>query len=400
MSYAASLGGGEEMKAYVIYFKPLDWYTVLAVPASELNRPARDLVARQSMLISVIFLASLAVAYVFVTRISRPIQSLADYAKELPAQDLTAPASSGEDEGLSRLTRRGNDEVKRLADSFIFMKAELRKSVQNLMETTAAKERMESELNVAHDIQMGFLPKIFPPFPERKEFDLHATLTPAKEVGGDLYDFFFIDEHRLCFTLGDVSDKGVPAALFMGITKTLIKSIAQQTDLSAAGIMSLVNKVVGDDNPSLMFITLVIAILDTRTGEVNYANGGHNPPIVIDREGATVYKKELSGPVVGAMGVIDYKDLNLVLTPGEALFLYTDGVTEAMNGKRELYSDEHLLSETARIGKGEVDEVTSGIMESVAAHVRGAPPSDDIAILMVRYRGPVTNDKPQQEQSI
>jgi sigma-B regulation protein RsbU (phosphoserine phosphatase) len=400
MGYAASLGDGEEMKAYVIYFKPLDWYTVLAVPARELNRPARDLVARQSMLITVIFLASLAVAYVFVTRISRPLQTLADYAKKLPSQDLTSPGSQDEEEGLHRLTRRGNDEVKRLADSFIFMKAELWKSVQTLMETTAAKERMESELNVAHDIQMGFLPKTFPPFPDRKEFDLHATLRPAKEVGGDLYDFFFIDEHHLCFTLGDVSDKGVPAALFMGITKTLIKSIAQQGELSAAGIMSLVNKVVGADNPSLMFITLVVAILDTRTGEVNYANGGHNPPILIDRQGETVYRKELSGPVVGAMGDIDYKDLNLKLAPGDAVFLYTDGVTEAMDGRKHLYSDEHLLSETARIGKGEVDDVIEGIMESVAAHVRGAPQSDDIAILMVRYRGPVENDQQEQEQSV
>lgn len=399
MGYASS-GSGEEMKAYVIYFKPLDWYTVLAVPASDLNRPARNLVGRLSMLISAIFLASLAVTYVFVTRISRPLHSLADYAKELPAQDLTAPGTEGEDEGLSRLTRRGNDEVKRLADSFIFMKAELRRSVRNLMETTAAKERMESELNVAHDIQMGFLPKTFPPFPARKEFDLHATLRPAKEVGGDLYDFYFIDEHHLCFTLGDVSDKGVPAALFMGITKTLIKSIAQQTDLSAAGIMSLVNKVIGADNPSLMFITLVVAILDTRTGEINYANGGHNPPILINQRGETVYRKALSGPVVGAMGDLDYKDLHLTLTPGDALFLYTDGVTEAMDEKRHLYSDEHLLAETARLGKGEVDEVIDGIMESVAAHVRDAPQSDDIAILMVRYRGPVTNDQPEQEPSV
>jgi sigma-B regulation protein RsbU (phosphoserine phosphatase) len=283
MSFVVSGSGGNRvMEAYVRYFKALDWYIAVAVPVEEIQAPARALVTRQSFIISLIFLGSLGVAYLLVTRISHPLNLLASYARELPMTDFTAEEE--ESSPIDDLSAKFRDEVGRLAESFVFMRAELRKNVKELMETTATKERIESELQIAHDIQMGILPKEFPPFPDRHEFEIYATLEPAKEVGGDLYDFFFVDDDHLCFAVGDVSGKGVPAALFMAVSKTLVKMEASK-GLPAAEVLSRVNRQLAQDNPSLMFVTLFLGILNVRTGEVEYSSGGHDPPYVLSASG-------------------------------------------------------------------------------------------------------------------
>jgi len=266
------------------------------------------------------------------------------------------------------------------------MKAELKKNIQNLMETTAAKERIQSELNVAREIQLGFLPKTFPPFPEYKDFDLYATLESAKEVGGDLYDFFFIDDDHICFTLGDVSDKGVPASLFMVITRTLIKAVAQQ-DLSPADMMFQINNTLSTDNPKTMFVTLIIGILNVRTGEVRYANGGHNPPIVVSQKEGVFYLEGISGPLLGPIENVPYKELSLTLQPGDSLFLYTDGVTESMDSEKNLFSDERLIAEIETLQNEDVEDVVNGIITSIKEHVKSEPQSDDIAMMMLKYNG-------------
>ena len=255
---------------------------------------------------------------------------------------------------------------------------------KQVFQRTREIERFESELNLAREIQMGILPKTFPPFPEHDEFDVFADLIPAREVGGDLYDFFFIDEDNLCFTLGDVADKGVPASLFMVITMTLVKNSAQYYP-SPSDMMRRINKILCADNPTVMFVTLIIGILNVRTGEVRYANGGHNPPIFIRRAEGVYYKRDLSGPVVGAIPEIPYKEISVTLGPDDSIFLYTDGVTEAMNEEGSLFSSEQLLEEFKALQHEPVKEVIAGILQKVRKHAGSVPQSDDIAMMMIRY---------------
>lgn len=379
------LGSSSVMRAYVSYFKTLDWYIVVAVPVHEIQLPAKSMVARQSLIIAMIFFGSLIAASLLVAKISSPLNVLAAYAKELPTHDFTVEEEK-EASPIDELLSKHKDEVGRLAESFKFMKAELKKNIKNLMETTAAKERIQSELNVAREIQLGFLPKTFPPFPEYKDFDLYATLESAKEVGGDLYDFFFIDDDHICFTLGDVSDKGVPASLFMVITRTLIKAVAQQ-DLSPADMMFQINNTLSADNPKTMFVTLIIGILNVRTGEVRYANGGHNPPIVVSQKEGVFYQEGISGPLLGPIENVPYKELSLTLQPGDCLFLYTDGVTESMDSEKNLFSDERLLAEIETLRNGDVEDIVNGIITSIKEHVKSEPQSDDIAMMMLKYNG-------------
>ncbi len=203
-------------------------------------------------------------------------------------------------------------------------------AVTKLQEITIAKERIESELKVAHDIQMSIVPKIFPDFVNRPEFDMYPILAPAKEVGGDLYDFFFIDNDHLCFVIGDVSGKGVPASLFMAVTQTLIKSTAGEVDCPA-GIMERVNKELVRDNDSCMFVTVFCGILNIRTGEVRYANAGHNPPLIIRKNGGVEYLPIGQNCAVGVNESATFLPETLVLQPEDSIYMYTDGVTEALS---------------------------------------------------------------------
>jgi serine phosphatase RsbU (regulator of sigma subunit)/CHASE2 domain-containing sensor protein len=260
-----------------------------------------------------------------------------------------------------------------------------RLSEKQARQVTKKMEKIEIELNLAREIQMGILPKVFPPFPEHDEFDIFADLIPAKAVGGDLYDFFFIDKDHLCFTLGDVADKGVPAALFMVITRTLVKNSAQFS-LSPADMMSKINRILCSDNPKTMFVTLIIGILNVRTGEVLYASGGHNRPIMIRYGGSVHYLEDVRGPALGVVPEASYKKLSLQLGPDDAIFLYTDGVTEAMNEKGELFTDKRLLEETRAFQHATVREMVAGILQKVRKHTGSMTQSDDIAMMMIRYR--------------
>ena len=378
------------MTAHIRYIDGLDWYVGVTVPVDEIQGPAKRIVTRQSIILAAVFLASLIIAFILVDRISRPLNTLALHAKKLASHDFTK-----EDTGqnpIQNLTTRYKDEVGRLAQAFVFMEAELRKNIRDLMETTATKERIEGELNVAREIQMGILPKTFPGKPDSMGFDLYALIEPAKEVGGDLYDFFMVDDDHLCFTLGDVSDKGVPAALFMVITRTLIKTLAQK-GVPVADLMSQVNNLLAQDNPNAMFVTLVMAVINLKTGHLRYANGGHNPPIILPQGRDPYYKKDLSGPIVGAIDDIPYSEISFSLNPGDAVFLYTDGVTEAINPEKEQFSEELLISEVTANKEEHCAKVVKSVLEKVKAHARTAPQSDDITVLMIRYNGEVNSSK-------
>lgn len=383
-SVPASDQAGGERESFVRYNKALDWYIATTAFSSELREPAQQLLSRLAGVFAAILLLGLATGLGVTARIARPLERLTDYARTLHEQDFLAEEQ--EASPMAGLAKARKDEVGRLAGAFEFMEESLRERIRELMDATAARERIESELNVAHDIQMGLLPKIFPPYPKRDEFDLFAFLEPAKEVGGDLYDFFFIDDDHLCLTLGDVSDKGVPAALFMTITMTLIRAEAKKT-MDPEAIMIAVNDALSRDNPRSMFVTLFLGILDVRTGELAYANGGHNAPVRISGQ-QVEYLKDISGPMVGAMEDMPYRPLSTTLAPGDTLFVYTDGVTEAMNKDKDLYSDERLL-ETARAGKDlGPEELVGAVRADVAEHVAGAPASDDITMLCLHFKGP------------
>jgi sigma-B regulation protein RsbU (phosphoserine phosphatase) len=242
------------------------------------------------------------------------------------------------------------------------------------------KDRMQEELNVAHTIQMSMLPQTFPAFPEHEEFDLYATLKPAREVGGDFYDFFFSDEDHLCLVVGDVSGKGVPAALFMAVSQTMIKTAAKG-DRSPASIVTRVNDALSADNPTSMFVTLFLTIIDIRTGQFSYCNAGHNPPYIAHADGEVTCLNERHGVVMGAMEGLAYGENQRDLKPGDALFVFTDGVTEAMDTGGQLYGEERLEKLLDNDNGVAAELLTASAMQSVEAFAEGAEQADDITIL-------------------
>ena len=244
------------------------------------------------------------------------------------------------------------------------------------------KDRMEQELNVAHDIQMSMLPLEFPAFPNRSEFSLHALLEPAREVGGDFYDFFFIDEDHICLVLGDVSGKGVPAALFMAVTKTMIKTQAVD-DPSPASIITRVNDELSADNPQSMFVTLFIAIANVKSGEFRFTNAGHNPPYILRAGGSVECLDQRHGPIIGAVDGVAFKEDTGVLGKDETLVIFTDGVTEAMDPSDNLYTEARLEALLDGIGT-EPEALTADMLSDVERHANGADQADDITILAYR----------------
>jgi sigma-B regulation protein RsbU (phosphoserine phosphatase) len=365
-----------------MYFAPIrstGWTLAVVFPEEELVENVRKLsLTMAGMGLAGILLLTLAV-YSIASSITKPLRSLAE-ATEVMASgnfDIELPVV------------RSNDEVGVLTSSFQLMVTSLKEYIKNLTETTAAKERIQSELKVATDIQASLLPRLFPAFPDRPEFDIFASMDPAKEVGGDFYDFFFIDDNNLCFLIADVADKGVPAALYMMVAKTLLKSEGQRLG-EPAMILSYVNNILAADNESCMFATVFCAILDTGSGEVRFANAGHNPPLIIDSLGIR-YLAPKHGFVLGPMPDSVYETEHLTLQKGDVLFLYTDGVTEAKNPEEELYGESRLLQALKDGSKDDLTDMIHTIRAEVTLHANGAPQSDDVTMVAIKYRGIVTD---------
>lgn len=263
--------------------------------------------------------------------------------------------------------------------------AERRVSAE-LARATEAKKLLEQELSIAREIQMSTLPQTFPPFPDRPEIDLHAIMIPAKYVGGDLYEFFFVGENKLFFVIGDVSGKGVPAALFMTMALAVIRShvIAGR---SPAETLRRSNNVLALRNERCTFVTIFCGLLDTETGVVCYANGGHNPPVLMDGEGGVRFL-EAEGTAIGAIEGLEFHEHELTLQPDQGLFLYTDGVTEAIDQEEELFSDERLLGAlNVRHRAFTAEQVVGRVNRQLSTFVGDALQFDDITALAVFYRG-------------
>jgi sigma-B regulation protein RsbU (phosphoserine phosphatase) len=260
----------------------------------------------------------------------------------------------------------------------------LDQNIRTLMETTTVKQRMEGELNAARDIQMGILPAS--DAPTHPDCLVASFLEPAKEVGGDLFDFFQVADGRQAIVIGDVSDKGVPAALFMSMTVTLVRfALAQISD--PAEVMTRINDRLSENNPGCMFVTLFIGIFDPATGEFEYANGGHCQPLVAGRDGSVRAIEGMSGPVVGAMGGMLYAPQRTVLGEGETCLLYSDGVSEAMDEERNLFGEDRVEKLLAEHCGDTPDEILQHIYEAIAAHRGTAAQSDDITMLCFTRRG-------------
>jgi len=281
---------------------------------------------------------------------------------------------------------RTRDEMKELHDSFDYMQKKLAEYIVNLKETTSAREKIESELRIAREIQMGMIPHLFPPFPNLSQIDLFAVLKPAKEVGGDLYDFFLLGDDKLCFAIGDVSGKGVPASLFMAVTRTLLRSVADK-DGSPSGFVTSLNKSLSYNNESSMFVTFFVGVLDLHTGEIVYSNAGHNPPVII-RETGAVEMFELSKSIpIGLFEDFTYTEATVKLNKGDKLFMYTDGITEAENCDKELYSPERLVEILRANVKASPIQMIKFVEEDVTSHVACNPQSDDITMMTIVYYG-------------
>ena len=273
-------------------------------------------------------------------------------------------------------------EVKARVNTHVLMQrnlAELKKAHDAI---EVQRKRMQLELDLGMKIQNNMLPVAFP---DNKEFGLAAYLKPAKELGGDFYDFFFIDDEHLCFCVGDVSGKGVPAALFMAVSKTLIKSSAT-SELSPSKILQKVNCEISRDNEAMMFVSLFIGVLNIPTGEVLFSNGGHNSPFAVKSDGSVEEINEKHGMVLGFSGAMKYKEGRLLLGRGDSIVLYSDGITEAVNTKGEFYN-ESGLAESLLVEQSSVCEMLQNVLAKLDRFVGSAEQSDDITALILRYNG-------------
>lgn len=247
-------------------------------------------------------------------------------------------------------------------------------------------ESIRNDLHIAQEIQQTILPKTFPPFPELKSFDIYAYMNAAKYVGGDFYDFFRIDQDRLGFVIADVAGKGVPAAIFMAISRTVIRTIAL-TENSVAMCMQRSNAFLCQENTNEMFVTVFYGILNLNTGLVTYCNAGHNPPILMKKDNTVVSVPLTNDFILGSIDNITYHEKTLQLSPGDNLLLYTDGITEAMNTRHEQYSEQRLLENCQELIGKSPKEIVDKITETVGKFVVGAVQSDDITLLSITYQG-------------
>ena len=312
--------------------------------------------------------------YFTVRRLTNPLARFAGSANEIAKGNFHAELP----------VIKSKDEMKTLHDSFGTMQQSLVDYIDELKKTTASKERIESELRIARSIQMSMVPKIFPPFPEREDVDLYAKLIPAKEVGGDLYDFF-IEDNKLYFIVGDVSGKGVPASLVMAVTCRLFRTIAEHLH-TPAEIVKALNDTLAENNDSNMFCTAFLGVLDLKTGNMQYCNAGHNAPVMLASSGEVKFMEVKPNLPLGLFGDFPYEGQECDITKETSLFLYTDGVTEAENTTKVLYSDERLLDLLDKQRKNMPQMIVDMVLDDVNKHVNGAEQSDDITIMCVHYR--------------
>ncbi len=299
--------------------------------------------------------------------------------------EVTGKFSENETASEELLLVDTKDEVEVLAKTVHKMQTSLNEYLSNITAITAEKERIAAELDVAKNIQSSMLPSIFPAFPEREEFDIYASMVPAKEVGGDFYDFFLIDDNHLAMTIADVSGKGVPAALFMVNAKTLLK-IAALSGLSPKGILEKVNNQICENNEAEMFVTVWVGILEISTGVITCSNAGHEYPVIKKGNSHFELIKDKHGFVLAGMEETRYVEYEIQLNKGDVLYVYTDGVTEAMNSEESLFGTVNMMKSLNKNRTVKPETILNNMKKDIENYVADAPQFDDITMLCLEYK--------------
>ena len=334
------------------------------------------------MIFLMIFIVSICIALIAASRIVRPLEEMTDTIKD---SSKTGRLFEMKD------CYRTNDEIEVLAEAFDDLSKKTKQYIEDITEITKEKERVNTELDMANRIQSSMLPHIFPAFPNRHEFDVYALMDPAREVGGDFYDFFLVDHDHLCMVIADVSGKGIPAALFMMISKVILQNFAM-LGKSPAEILDLTNTALCSGNQVEMFVSVWVGILEISTGKITAANAGHEYP-ALSQSGRFTLLKAKHGFVVGGMENVKYREYEIQLKPGDRLFLYTDGLPEAMDAEGSMFGMERMLDTL----NAEPDASPQKILENVKAAVNGfvkeAEQFDDLTMLCLEYRGPSNEEE-------
>ncbi len=341
------------------------------------------------LLICIVLIIAAAAATAIVIALIRryvvsPINALSEAAARYASGKDNNSMEIAKESSFTGLNIHTGDEIQNLSEAIKTMEKDINHYIENLTRVMTEKERIGAELNVATQIQASMLPCIFPAFPEREEFDIYATMQPAKEVGGDFYDFFLIDSDHLALVIADVSGKGVPAALFMVIAKTLIKN-QTLAGMEPADVFTAVNTQLCENNDAGMFVTGWMGILEISTGRFTYANAGHNPPLIRKKDGEYEYLKARAGLVLAGMEGIRYRQYEIMLEPGDGLYLYTDGVTEATNEENTLYGEDRLRDILNRHKDDTPQMLLQVVKEDIDAFVKDAPQFDDITMLALIF---------------
>ncbi|MGE4280738.1 MAG: SpoIIE family protein phosphatase [Magnetospirillum sp.] len=304
-----------------------------------------------------------------------------------PGDDEGADSGKGELEVLGVAFQTMSDRIREQHLSLEKLIAERTREAEVLREALRTRDQLNAlrqELDFARELQLSSLPQVFPPFPERDEFQIHAAMVPAKEVGGDFYDFFLLDHHHLGIVIGDASGKGVPAAMFIAIARSLIKAVAPLSR-SPGECLAFVNTMLSADNPQTLFATCFYAVVDIRSGEVAFCNAGHPPPLIL-RQGTDVEAiRDVSGVALGVMEDLEYDTGTFMVAPGDAIVLYTDGVTEAQDVAEKLYDEPRLIQTLGGLGAIHPEQIISTVQQSVEVFVGDAPQFDDITMLSLRF---------------
>jgi sigma-B regulation protein RsbU (phosphoserine phosphatase) len=298
----------------------------------------------------------------------------------------------GDMENIRTAMNRGAFDFLTKPIDFSDLELTVQRTMQQLeVSRTALKVRddlvaVQRDLATATRIQQSLLPKTFPPFPHRPEVDLYAEMLTAKEVGGDFYDYYFIDEDRLAFAVGDVSGKGIPAAIYMAVSRTLLKATAMQI-VNPGEVLRKLNTLLIPDSESATFVTVFFGVLNVRTGELQFSNGAHNAPFLLKASGGVEQLPLTDGSILGQIPQLDFETKRLKLEKGDTLVLYTDGVSEAMDPENAQYDEARLKTYLESVNGSGIREIVQGNVADLKKHTRGAPQSDDITLLALRYFG-------------
>lgn len=347
-------------------------------PMDELTSGRREYLKSILLVTLLLIIASCACLALYIKRhFANPIEKISKEAARFAKE--TSPSDSSKFENISEIS-----EVRELAESIGKMEKDTLRYMDELTHATAERERMAVELSLAATIQSNMLPSTFPPYPNRCDLDIYASMDAAKEVGGDFYDFYLLDEDRFAFLVADVSGKGIPAALFMMRAKMTIKSLAD-SGADVHVILSKANENLCKENEAGMFVTTWLGIVDMKTGVLSYANAGHNPPLLKRGQGAFEYIKTKPNFILAGMDGVSYRKNELQLLPGDELFLYTDGITEATNKSLELFGESRLLDALNLASEGTAQSRCNDVKEAIERFVGDAEQFDDITMLSVKF---------------